>query len=237
MTRRMVGRGRATRAPTCSATAPAAWSPATAAPAPGSRSSTRGRSSRPARSTTWRSRSTPGPSAATRPTTLLELARDVGCLFSIDSDAHAPGQLDFLVYGCERAEQAGHRPRPDRQHLAAGPPPGLGEPVVLLPMPRQPRGGGTPLEAAPPYRLGVPRRRPDRRDDPGLADPRGGGRVGRDDGRPPGAVREAARGPPTRRCCSGRTELNDRYLGGLATPGSGALGREPEVALGLVHAR
>jgi putative hydrolase len=41
------------------------------------------------------------------PTKLLELARDAGCLFSIDSDAHAPGQLDFLGYGCERAEQAG----------------------------------------------------------------------------------------------------------------------------------
>ncbi|MBA3781547.1 PHP domain-containing protein [Nocardioides sp. InS609-2] len=41
------------------------------------------------------------------PTKLLELARDIGCLFSIDSDAHAPGQLDFLPYGCERAEAAG----------------------------------------------------------------------------------------------------------------------------------
>jgi putative hydrolase len=41
------------------------------------------------------------------PTKLLELARDIGCLFSIDSDAHAPGQLDFQVYGCERAEAAG----------------------------------------------------------------------------------------------------------------------------------
>ncbi|GAA4735799.1 PHP domain-containing protein [Nocardioides endophyticus] len=41
------------------------------------------------------------------PTKLLELARDLGCLFSIDSDAHAPGQLDFQVYGCERAEAAG----------------------------------------------------------------------------------------------------------------------------------
>lgn len=41
------------------------------------------------------------------PTALLELARDMGCVFSIDSDAHAPGQLDFLVYGCERAEAAG----------------------------------------------------------------------------------------------------------------------------------
>ncbi|MGB0101092.1 MAG: PHP domain-containing protein [Nocardioides sp.] len=41
------------------------------------------------------------------PTGLLELARDIGCLFSIDSDAHAPGQLDFQIYGCERAEAAG----------------------------------------------------------------------------------------------------------------------------------
>lgn len=39
------------------------------------------------------------------PTRLLELAIDIGCLFSIDSDAHAPGQLDFQVYGCARAEE------------------------------------------------------------------------------------------------------------------------------------
>ena len=44
------------------------------------------------------------------PTKLLELARDLGCLFSIDSDSHAPGQLDFLVLGCERAEAAGIEP-------------------------------------------------------------------------------------------------------------------------------
>ncbi len=44
------------------------------------------------------------------PTELLELARDLGCLFSIDSDAHAPGQLDFLWYGAERAEAAGIDP-------------------------------------------------------------------------------------------------------------------------------
>jgi putative hydrolase len=44
------------------------------------------------------------------PTALLELARDTGCLFSIDSDAHAPGQLDFQVLGCERAEAAGIEP-------------------------------------------------------------------------------------------------------------------------------
>jgi putative hydrolase len=39
------------------------------------------------------------------PTKLLELAIQTGCLFSIDSDAHAPGQLDFQVYGCARAEE------------------------------------------------------------------------------------------------------------------------------------
>ena len=44
------------------------------------------------------------------PTRLLEMARDAGCLFSIDSDAHAPGQLDFPQLGCERAEKAGIEP-------------------------------------------------------------------------------------------------------------------------------
>ncbi len=44
------------------------------------------------------------------PTDLLELARDVGCLFSIDSDAHAPGQLDWQAYGCARAEECGVTP-------------------------------------------------------------------------------------------------------------------------------
>ncbi|GAA5156442.1 PHP domain-containing protein [Nocardioides marinquilinus] len=44
------------------------------------------------------------------PSDLLALARDAGCLFAIDSDAHAPGQLDFQVLGCERAEEAGIDP-------------------------------------------------------------------------------------------------------------------------------
>lgn len=44
------------------------------------------------------------------PTRLLELAIEMGCLFSIDSDAHAPGQLDFQVYGCARAEELGLDP-------------------------------------------------------------------------------------------------------------------------------
>jgi putative hydrolase len=41
------------------------------------------------------------------PDELMVQARDAGCLFSIDSDAHAPGQLDFLIYGCARAERIG----------------------------------------------------------------------------------------------------------------------------------
>lgn len=40
------------------------------------------------------------------PTRLLHLARDIGCVFSIDTDAHAPGQLDFLGYGAQRALDA-----------------------------------------------------------------------------------------------------------------------------------
>jgi putative hydrolase len=41
------------------------------------------------------------------PGRLLRLAAEMGCLFSIDSDAHAPGQLDWLEYGCARAEDLG----------------------------------------------------------------------------------------------------------------------------------
>lgn len=41
------------------------------------------------------------------PTRLLELAAETGCLFAIDTDAHAPGQLEFLDHGCARAQEAG----------------------------------------------------------------------------------------------------------------------------------
>jgi putative hydrolase len=44
------------------------------------------------------------------PDELIALALDAGCLFSIDSDAHAPGQLDFLDHGCARAEELGVPP-------------------------------------------------------------------------------------------------------------------------------
>ena len=41
------------------------------------------------------------------PRRLIDLALDIGCLFVIDTDAHAPGQLDFLGYGAQRALDAG----------------------------------------------------------------------------------------------------------------------------------
>lgn len=44
------------------------------------------------------------------PTRLLELADQMGCLFAIDTDAHAPGQLDFLSYGAQRAQAMGIDP-------------------------------------------------------------------------------------------------------------------------------
>jgi putative hydrolase len=43
------------------------------------------------------------PERADPPDDLLDVALEIGCLISIDSDAHAPGQLDFLDYGCARA--------------------------------------------------------------------------------------------------------------------------------------
>ena len=44
------------------------------------------------------------------PDNLLHLAADMGCMFAIDSDAHAPGQLDWLDYGCVRAQGMGIAP-------------------------------------------------------------------------------------------------------------------------------
>jgi len=41
------------------------------------------------------------------PKRLLRLAVEAGCRLSIDTDAHAPGQLDWLGYGCERAAACG----------------------------------------------------------------------------------------------------------------------------------
>jgi putative hydrolase len=44
------------------------------------------------------------------PRRLLRMALDMGCLVSIDTDAHAPGQLEWQTYGCERAAECGVEP-------------------------------------------------------------------------------------------------------------------------------
>jgi putative hydrolase len=44
------------------------------------------------------------------PKRLLRLAVEAGCRFAIDTDAHAPGQLDWLRFGCERAARCGVDP-------------------------------------------------------------------------------------------------------------------------------
>jgi putative hydrolase len=44
------------------------------------------------------------------PRPLLRVAVQAGCVFAINTDAHAPGQLDWLGAGCARAEEAGITP-------------------------------------------------------------------------------------------------------------------------------
>jgi putative hydrolase len=41
------------------------------------------------------------------PRRLLSLALEMDCWFTVDTDAHAPGQLDWQPYGCARAEECG----------------------------------------------------------------------------------------------------------------------------------
>ncbi|MCC6498028.1 MAG: PHP domain-containing protein [Propionibacteriaceae bacterium] len=50
------------------------------------------------------------PERADPPDDLLALALEAGCLFAIDSDAHAPGQLEFPAHGAARAAAAGVPP-------------------------------------------------------------------------------------------------------------------------------
>ena len=52
------------------------------------------------------------------PDDLLRLAVEAGCLFSVDTDAHAPGQLDWRAYGVERAVRCGV---PERQIVTTWP--------------------------------------------------------------------------------------------------------------------
>ncbi|RZQ60520.1 PHP domain-containing protein [Amycolatopsis suaedae] len=44
------------------------------------------------------------------PRRLLRQAVELGCEFAIDTDAHAPGQLDWQPYGCARALECGVEP-------------------------------------------------------------------------------------------------------------------------------
>jgi putative hydrolase len=41
------------------------------------------------------------------PRELLKMAVEMGCIFSIDTDAHAPGQLDWQYIGCDRGAECG----------------------------------------------------------------------------------------------------------------------------------
>jgi putative hydrolase len=41
------------------------------------------------------------------PRRLLRQAVEAGCMFSIDTDGHAPGQLDWQIIGCARAQECG----------------------------------------------------------------------------------------------------------------------------------
>jgi putative hydrolase len=44
------------------------------------------------------------------PPDLLEKAASLGCVFTVDTDAHAPGQLEWQDLGCEQAADAGITP-------------------------------------------------------------------------------------------------------------------------------
>lgn len=44
------------------------------------------------------------------PTRMIALAAEIGCHFAVDTDAHAPGQLDFLGLGAQRAVDLGVPP-------------------------------------------------------------------------------------------------------------------------------
>ena len=63
------------------------------------------------------------------PRRLLQLVVAAGCKVAIDTDGHAPGQLEWQMNGCRRAAECDVPTRGDRQHLAGRRAPGLdGEP-------------------------------------------------------------------------------------------------------------
>ena len=100
--------GRATRTPTSSGTARDGWSPAARA---GRRaSSTPTRCSTPAGRTAWRWRSTRVPNGSIPRVGCCATRSTPGCLLAVDTDAHAPGQLAWLVNGYARAAECGAAP-------------------------------------------------------------------------------------------------------------------------------
>ena len=70
------------------------------------------------------------------PRRLLKLAVEFGCRFSIDSDAHAPGQLDWQPHGCDRGRRVRGAARVDRQHDGGRRPARMGRLPRLIAQPR-----------------------------------------------------------------------------------------------------
>ena len=87
------------------------------------------------------------------PTRLLNLALEIGCLFSIDTDSHAPGQLEFLGYGAQRALDAKVPVGPDRQHLAGREAAGVDGVVTVAPRVQR-DVGGAPQRSRAAFRIG-----------------------------------------------------------------------------------
>ncbi len=120
------------------------------------------------------------------PRELLDLAVSYGCWFSIDSDAHATGQLEWQPHGCNRAAELRGADRAGHQHHAGRRAAGLdvgAEPATLPVRARRPRG---PAGQQPDHH-----RRPDR-----------AARAAVDhagDGRPSRCRRRRGRGSPRRR--------------------------------------
>ena len=50
------------------------------------------------------------------PDELVDLALEWGLRFAIDTDAHAPGQMEWQAYGCDKAARHGIEPDQHRQH-------------------------------------------------------------------------------------------------------------------------
>ena len=97
-------RRRESRTPTSSGTARvASWSDAVVP----SRPSTPRPSSPPARETGTAVEINSRPERLDPPEPLLALALSLGCVVVVDTDAHAPGQLEWQRHGCEQAARAG----------------------------------------------------------------------------------------------------------------------------------